>query len=72
MSDKIYQCRTIDDDLHHQISSLSQFPDVCDLFVPRDRDHLSYLTYPKAESAPRVDSAEPSHSYPPTTYYMPY
>jgi hypothetical protein len=27
ISDKIYQCRTIDDDLHHQISSLSQFPD---------------------------------------------
>jgi hypothetical protein len=27
MSDKIYQCRTIDDDLHHQISSLSRFPD---------------------------------------------
>jgi hypothetical protein len=29
---------------------------------------LSYLAYPKAESAPRVDSAEPSHSYPPTTH----
>jgi hypothetical protein len=46
---------------------------LCDPFVLRDRDCLSYLilsylAYPKAESAPQVDSAEPSHSYPPTPW----
>jgi hypothetical protein len=27
MFDKIYQCSIADDDIHHQISSSSQFPD---------------------------------------------